>query len=107
MFSSGTSGTFEVRQRLINRNSRVLFSFTVNIVCNQQLWFSFDVSTGRLDFFPALLQHGYLDVDSGQHLIHIILKIVFINRYSVQVLGAFSSLVACMSVLYVECCALI
>lgn len=51
MFSSGTSGMFEVRQRLINRNSRDLFSFTVNIVCNQQLWFSFDVSTERLDFF--------------------------------------------------------
>lgn len=37
-----------------------------------------------LGFFssPVPLEHGYLYVDSGQHVIHIILKIVFINRYS-------------------------
>lgn len=66
-------------------------------------WLSFIVCL----FASTPLEHGYLYVDTGQHMIHVILIVFLYTGVPVQVLEAFSSLMAHISVLHVKCCSLI
>lgn len=60
----------------VNRSSESLVYLTVNTVCNQQLVLVSVSLLQELTFFPfpAPLERGYLDVASGQHVIHITLQ---------------------------------
>lgn len=74
-YPRGTLGILEGRENSVNRSSESLVYFTVNTVCNQQLVLVSMSLLQELTFFPfpAPLEHGYLDVASGQHVVHIIL----------------------------------
>lgn len=72
----GTWASWRGEENSANRSRESLVYLTVNTVWNQQLVLVAVSLLQELNFFPfpAPLELGYLDVASGQHVIHIILQ---------------------------------